>query len=99
MGDIPKFVTTSDWAALSGLLIPFGVLVVLVFGLAGSMLFAHGLIPSLAGTRELPDPRLAKLRPLLYLSAAGFLVLIVITVAIIFSRLGVINDIFAFRLV
>ena len=99
MGDIPKFVTTSDWAALSGLLIPFWFLVIVVVGFAGSMLLAHGMIPSLANTRELPDPRIAKLRPLLYLSAAGFLVLIVITVAIIASRLGIISDIFAFRLV
>ena len=99
MGELPEFITTSDWANLSGLLIPFWVLLVGVIGLASSLLLAQAVIPSLATTRDLPDPRLLKLRPPLYLSAAAFLGLSIFMVIVIFLRVGILDEFFDFRLI
>ena len=99
MGEISEFITTSDWASLSGLLIPFWVLLIGAIGLAGSVLLAHGVIPSLATTRELPDPRLLKLRQPLYLSAAAFLGLSIFLVIVILTRMDALEGFFDLRLI
>ena len=99
MGVIPEYITSSDWANLSGLLFPLWGLLGAVFGFAGSMLLAHGVIPSLAANRDLPDPRLVKLRPPLYLSAALSLLLAMLMVVVIFDRVGVLGEFFHQRLI
>ena len=99
MGELPEFITTSDWANLSGLLIPFWVLLFSVSGLAGSLLLAQAVIPSLATTRELPDPRLLKLRRPLYLSAAAFLGLSIFLLIVIFVRVSILGEFFDLRLI
>ena len=99
MGDIPRYITSADWANLSRLLFPLWRLVGGVFGFAGSMLLAHAVIPSLATSRDLPDPRLVKLRPPLYLGAALFLLLAIFAVTLIVDRVGVLREIFRFRIV
>ncbi len=99
MGEIAKFVTSSDWAAIGGLLTPFWVLLGAVLGLALSMLLAQGMIPSLKATRDLPDPRLASLRPPLYGAAVLFFALAVAMVLVIVARVGTLEDIFSDRLI
>lgn len=99
MGEVSRYITSADWANISGFLFPLWGLVFGVFGFAGSMLLAHGVIPSLAATRDLPDPRLLKLRPPLYLSAIAFLALAVVMVFVIVARVEFLGEIFRFRLV
>jgi len=99
MGEIPEFLTTSDWANLSGLLIPFWGLLFSVIAFASSLLLAQAVIPSLATTRDLPDPRLVKLRPPQYLGAAAFFGLAIFMVVVIFTRVGILDKFFDFRLI
>ena len=94
MDEIPRYVTSADWADIGSLLVPFWVLVFAVLGFAGSMLLAQAVIPSLKDSRDLPDPRLASLRPPLYLGAVAFLALVVMMVVAIADRLDVIGDLF-----
>ena len=87
MVDDPAYILNVHWAEISDFLIPLWLLVGAVVGFAGSLLVAHGVIPSLAATRELPDPRIEKLRPLLYgtalmfLAGAGFMVRLLVSEA------------------
>lgn len=99
MEDLPRLMTSTDWAAISGLLIPFWVLFVAVIGFAGSMLLAHGMIPSLAMSRELPTPALTRLRPPLYTVALLCFLLAVTMVVAIVQRIGILSSVFDSRLV
>ena len=99
MEDLPRFMTSADWAAVSGLLFPFWVLFVAVVGFAGSILLAHGMIPSLAMSRELPTPALTRLRPPLYTLAILCLLLAVTMVVAIVQRIGIMSSVFDSRLV
>ena len=99
MGEIPNFITSSDWANISGLLFPFWVLLGSVLGFAGSMALAHAVIPSLHTTRELPNPMIIRLRPPLYLSAAFFAAIAALAISLIIARVGILSEIFEFGLV
>ena len=94
MDEVSRYITTADWTNISRFLFPLWGLVLAAFGFAGSMLLAHGVIPSLATTRDLPDPRIAKLRPPLYLAAAAFLALGVFMVVLLVTRIGVVGEVF-----
>jgi hypothetical protein len=65
-----------------------------VLGFAGSMLIAHGLIPSLAATRDIRDPRILRLRSAFYGAAALSLVLMIVILAVVVSRLELLADIY-----
>jgi len=99
MGEIPNFITSSDWANISGLLFPFWVLLGAVLGFAGSMVLAHAVIPSLHTTRELPNPMIVRLRPPLYLSAGLFAAIAALAISLIVARIGILSEIFHFGLV
>jgi hypothetical protein len=94
MGEIPNYITASDWAALGGLLTPFWIIAIGIFGFAGNMLFAQAIIPSLKATGELPDPRIVKLRPPLYAAAIASLALAISAVFVMFSRVGLLGEIY-----
>ena len=94
MDEVSRYVTTADWNNISRFLFPLWGLVFAAFGFAGSMLLAHGVIPSLSDTRELPDPRMARLRPPLYLVAIAFLALGAFMVVLLVTRLEVVGDVF-----
>ena len=98
VGETAKFITSSDWAAISGLLTPFWVLLGAMLGLAFSMLLAQGMIPSLKASRDLPDPRLARLRQPLYGTAVLFFALAVAMVVVIVARVDILGEIFSDRL-
>jgi hypothetical protein len=53
-----------------------------VLGLAGSMLVAHGIIPSLTESGGIKDPRIQKLRPVFYGTAVISFVLVIVVVVI-----------------
>ena len=99
MGEVARYITTADWANISGLLFPLWGLVFAVFSFAGSMLLAHAVLPSLAATRDLPDPRLLMLRPPLYISAVAFLALAVLMMLVLIARVVNLSEIFPFHLV
>ncbi len=95
MVDDPAFITNYNWSEFSKLLIFLWLLLIAAVGFAGSILVAHGLIPSLAASRELPDQRLLKLRPLLYGAAAVFLAGAGVIVRLLVSKADVFEDIYA----
>ena len=92
MVEDPAFVTHYNWSEFSKLLIFLWLLVVAVVGFAGSVLAAHGLIPSLAASRDLPDQRLLKLRRPLYGAAAFFVIGAGVIVRLLVSKADVIED-------
>jgi hypothetical protein len=94
MVDDPSYITHANWADLGNLLVFLWLLVVVVIGFAGSTLLAHGIIPSLAASGDLPDQRLLKLRPLLYAGAFILLVLVGVLMGLIIPQVDVLGDIY-----
>ena len=90
----PAFITQADWKSMSELLAPLWMIAGSALGLAGSMLLAHGMIPSLAASRDLPPRTAGRARPPLYAAAAVFLVLAVYGVLLLVARLDAITTIF-----
>ena len=70
----PAFVDNSIWHDLSTMLRLLWVYIVIIIGAAFTFLAAHAIIPSLAGSGLLP-PRIARLRPLLYIGSLGVFLL------------------------
>lgn len=81
----PDFVTTQVWHQLSLMLRFLWVYVFFIIGFAFNFLLAHAVIPSLVDSGQLPA-RIARLRPLFYLSALGSL-----TAALLFAVLTAVN--------
>jgi hypothetical protein len=65
-----------------------------VLGLAGSMLVAHGLIPSLAESGDIKDPRILKLRPVFYGTAAISFVLVIVVLVVGISWIELVNGVY-----
>lgn len=61
MIDDPAYITQSNWSEIGKLLIFVWLLVLAAIGFGGSMLLAHGILPSLAANRDLPNEQLLKL--------------------------------------
>ena len=90
----PSAIGLAEWSELSTLLRLLWLFWVLVAGSAGSLLLAHGAIPSLQATRHLPFPQIARLRPLFYGSAGLFLAAAGIVLALMVIRADVIATIY-----
>ena len=90
----PHIITQADWKSVSLLLVPLWMIAGSALGLAGSMLLAHGMIPSLAASRDIPPKAAGRARPPLYAAAAVFLVLGLYGVLVLVDRLGAISTIF-----
>ena len=90
----PTFTTSADWGDISNLLATLWMILGSAFGLGGSILLAHGMIPSLANTRDIPAAMAAKARPLLYASAGAFLLMGLFSVYLFVSGLDVITSIY-----
>ncbi|MDA1216249.1 MAG: hypothetical protein O2812_05190 [Chloroflexi bacterium] len=65
-----------------------------VIGLAGSMLIAHGIIPSLAESGDIKDPRILKLRPVFYGTAAVSLVLVIVVLVVGIPLVELVNGVY-----
>ena len=63
-------------------------------GLGGSMLLAHGTIPSLVNTRDLPADLGKKVRPPLYAAGVAFLALGLFAVTQFVDQLDVLRGIY-----
>jgi len=93
-GPDPAFITSVDWAATSDLLATLWQILGSAAGLGGSMLLAHGMIPSLVGTRDLPAELAKKVRPPLYAAGAAFLAMGLFSAYQFSERLDVITRIY-----
>ena len=93
-GPDPAFITSQNWADISDLLMMLWLILGSAMGLGGSMLLAHGMIPSLVNTRDLPADLGKKARPPLYAAGATFLALGLFSVYLFVDRFSVISGIF-----
>ena len=93
-GPDPAFITSTHWKELSDLLAALWMILGSVLGIAGSMLLAQGMIPSLVATRDIPADLGRKARAPLYGSAAVFVALLLVSLFVFVDRLQVILDIF-----
>ena len=90
----PAFITAQNWAAISNLLATLWMILGSAFGLGGSMLLAHGMVPSLVNTRHLPSDLATKIRPPLYLAGIAFLIMGLVSVFLFVSRLDAVTVIY-----
>jgi hypothetical protein len=93
-GPDPAFITQANWKELSELLAALWMILGSAAGLGGSMLLAHGMIPSLAATRDLPADLARRVRPPLYLAGLAFLLIGLFSVYTFVDRLDVITGIY-----
>jgi len=93
-GPDPAFITTADWKSLSDLLASLWMILGSALGIGGSMLLAHGMIPSLVATRDIPAELGRKVRVPMYGSAVVFLGLLLVSVLTFVGRLDVLTGIY-----
>lgn len=93
-GPDPTLTTASDWAAAADLLAALWFILGAAFGFGASMLLAHGMIPSLAVSRDIPANVARRIRIPLYAVAAVFLLLGLYAVSLFVERLDFISDMF-----
>ena len=68
----PNFITSLDWIEYRDLISYLWLFPILMFVVSSSILVSFGIIPSLVESKEIPE-KAHKIRPLLYLTAAGSL--------------------------
>ncbi|MDE2837477.1 MAG: hypothetical protein OXL97_08215 [Chloroflexota bacterium] len=93
-GPDPSIITASDWAAAADLLAALWFLLGSALGFGASMLLAHGMIPSLAISRDIPAHVARRIRIPLYGAAALFLALELYAISLFIERLDLISDLF-----
>jgi hypothetical protein len=90
----PAFTTALDWQRVGGLLLTLWWLAGSALGFVGSLLLAHGMLPSLGATRDLPASTVRLARPPLYLAAATFVALGGVSVFLFLDRVDLLKGIF-----
>lgn len=93
-GPDPSYITASDWAAAADLLAALWFLLGAALGFGASMLLAHGMIPSLAISRDIPANVARRIRLPLYAAAAAFLLLGLYAISLFIQRLDLISNLF-----
>ena len=93
-GPDPSYITASDWAAASDLLAALWFLLGSAVGFGASMLLAHGMIPSLAVSRDIPANVARRIRVPLYAAAVAFLLLGLYAISLFIQRLDLIANLF-----
>ncbi|MXY60402.1 MAG: hypothetical protein F4Y96_08250 [Chloroflexi bacterium] len=93
-GPDPTFMTASDWAAAADLLAALWFLLGSALGFGACMLLAHGMIPSLAISRDIPAHVARRIRIPLYAGAVLFLLLGFYAISLFIERLDLISDLF-----
>jgi hypothetical protein len=68
----PNFITSLDWIEYRDLISYLWLFPILMFVVSTSILLSFGIIPSLVESKEIPE-KAQRIRPLLYLTAAGAL--------------------------
>ena len=90
----PAFITSANWAAISNLLATLWMILGSALGIGGSMLLAHGMIPSLVNTRDLPPDLASKARLPLYGLAVVFFAMALVSIFLFISRLDAVTVIY-----
>lgn len=93
-GPDPAFMTSADWIEISRLLASLWWLLGSAIGFGFSMLLAHGMVPSLATTRDIDADQARRIRPVLYASAVAFLALGMFSLVMLLDRLSIVSTIF-----
>ena len=93
-GPDPAYITSADWAAISDLLQTLWQILGSTLGFGGSMLLAHGMVPSLVNSRDLPAGLGKKVRPPLYFAGLAFLAMGLLSAYQFADRIGVITGIY-----
>ncbi len=93
-GPDPAFITSTDWQGISNLLAALWMILGSALGIGGSMLLAHGMIPSLVATRDIPADLGQKVRVPMYGAAIVFLGLLLVSVLTFEGRLSTVTDIY-----
>tara|TARA_Y100001936_G_C16089243_1_gene684500 strand:- start:2218 stop:2520 length:303 start_codon:yes stop_codon:yes gene_type:complete len=93
-GPDPNYISLENWEALSKLLSSLWLILGAALGLAASLLLAHGMIPSLAASKDIPQTIAKKMRAPLYAAALIFAVIVSYAIYLFIYRLSVIPDIF-----
>ena len=68
----PNFISSLDWIEYRDLISYLWLFPILMFVVSTSILLSFGIIPSLVESKEIPE-KAQRIRPLLYLTAAGAL--------------------------
>lgn len=89
----PEVATADQWAQINSGLIWFWGFAACTIVFAANLLLAHGMIPSLVSTRQLPQ-RAMRVRPVLYVIALIFLVGAIVCLANIVTNLTVMFDLY-----
>ena len=93
-GPDPSIMTASDWEAAADLLAALWFLLGSALGFGASMLLAHGMIPSLAISRDIPSHVARRIRIPLYGAAVVFLLLGLYAISLFVERLEFISTLF-----
>ena len=93
-GPDPTFITASDWAATADLLAVLWLLLGAALGFGASMLLAHGMIPSLAISRDIPANVAKRIRLPIYAAAVVFLLIVLYAISLFIERLELISILF-----
>ena len=93
-GPDPAFITSADWKNVSELLAALWLILGSALGFGGSMLLAHGMIPSLVSTRDLDAGVARRARPPLYVAGLAFLALALWSVLTFVDRLDAITNVY-----
>lgn len=88
------FITTEHWSDISRLLAALWMILGSALGLGGSILLAHGMVPSLVASRDLPDDKSNPIRLALYGFSAVFLAVGIYSVVLFVSRFDVILSLY-----
>lgn len=92
----PNFITSADWSATGKLLTSLWFFVACAIGVAFTFLTAHAIIPSLLGTRELPES-VQRIRPLIYLTSIFAVALVTFFLVSAIDLAGTIDNFYARR--
>lgn len=93
-GPDPAYIGSSDWASAAELLAALWFLLGSALGFGASMLLAHGMIPSLAVSRDIPERTARRIRIPLYAAALAFLGLGLYAITLFVARLSLISELF-----
>lgn len=94
----PSFITTLDWSQIGALLKFLWGYLVFIVALAGSLLLAHAVLPSLRNSGHLSAEMLQltrKARPLLYLLGLLALALAAVFMASVVAKADVLEQLYA----
>lgn len=90
---VPDRISPNQWDDVTTILVWLWTFVGCMILFAGNLLLAHGIIPSLTSSRDLPM-RFASLRPIFFAVSGAFLLVAIFCFAMFVINLQVLYDIY-----